>query len=46
MKRKNTIIFFVTVLIIAGFVLSSCDKYTDCTGIITVMQSKDGSIDE
>jgi hypothetical protein len=46
MKGKNTILFFVTVLMIAGFVLSSCDKYTDCTGIITVMQSKDGSIDE
>jgi hypothetical protein len=42
MKRKYIILLVVN-LVFVSFLSSSCDKYTDCTGIITVMQSHDGN---
>ncbi len=42
MKRRNIILLIVNVVFISLFSIS-CDRYTDCTGIIIVMQSHDNS---
>ncbi|MDD2621899.1 MAG: hypothetical protein WC142_01920 [Bacteroidales bacterium] len=39
MKRKNTFLLIVTTLLLSVFLLSACEEYTDCTGIITVMKA-------
>jgi len=43
MKRIYLVLMFVNLMIIT-IISISCNKYTDCTGIITVMKSRDGSV--
>lgn len=43
MKLKNINLVFATALI-SIFLFVSCEQYTDCTGIITIMKSTDGSM--
>lgn len=40
--RKNSL--FIVIALITIFIFASCEHHTDCTGIITVMKSTDGSM--
>ena len=43
MKQKYLVLMFVSILIIS-IISISCNDYSNCTGIVTVMKSRDGSV--